>query len=80
MSYSSPTGSNLNPQNQFISPPAYQQKTCVRFNPQQSPRLAGAVPQYSKNIQTQPLVSFKIFKTLYIVLKKTTKVYKNIWF
>lgn len=58
MNYGSPTGSNVHSQNQYISPPAYQQqKTAIRFNPQ-SPRLTG-VPPYPKNVQTPPSVSYK---------------------
>lgn len=61
MNYGSPTGGNSHAQNQFIPPPAYQpqQKTAVRFNPQQSPRLGG-VPPYPKNVQTPPLVSVHV--------------------
>lgn len=58
MNYDSQTGNNVHAQNQFIPPPAYQpqQKPLVRFNPQQSSRIAG-VPPYPKNVQTPPLVS-----------------------
>lgn len=59
MNYGAPSGSNLHTQSQFIPPPAYQsqQKSAVRFNPQQSPKLTG-VSQFSKNVSSQPLVSF----------------------
>ncbi|XP_050438231.1 nuclear receptor coactivator 2-like isoform X2 [Adelges cooleyi] len=57
LNYGSPTGNGVQAQNQFIPPPAYQpqQKTSVRFNQQQSPRLGG-VGSYPKNQQQQLLL------------------------
>lgn len=69
MNYGSQTSSNLQAQNQFIPPPAYQpqQKSSLRFN--QQPRMAGK-PSYPKNVQTPPLVSLKYtFKIIFNIYK-----------